>query len=164
MALLADRNELIDVDISHFMNETAEPGVLVVYDTSSSGVGAAMDDSGAVVKLPDVVSGSGEGPAGILLDNVVNIDQTRQHLNQHKREVQIGGKVTVLRKGTVVTNMIESGYHPVPGAAAFFTTNGLLNGTSVVTDSNPDVAATQIGRWGGSKNSDGYAKLHVNIQ
>ena len=36
MALKADRNEL-DVDISFFMNETAEKGQIVVISTAGSG-------------------------------------------------------------------------------------------------------------------------------
>ena len=46
MALKADRNEL-DVDISYFMNETAEKGQIVCISTVGSG--AAMDQAGALV-------------------------------------------------------------------------------------------------------------------
>jgi len=154
MALKADRHEFL-TDVSYFMNETATKGVIVSHVTATSGSGAALDDSNAVVQLPNNANGSGETPAGLLLDDVVNLDLTRQHLNQHQREVQIGGKVVILKNGFVVTNSIETGYNPVPGAPAYFTTDGELNSTST--------NSTQVGRWMGSKDSDGYAKVAINI-
>ncbi len=48
MALKADRNEL-DVDISFFMNDTAENGQIVCLSTVVSG--AAMDQAGALVTV-----------------------------------------------------------------------------------------------------------------
>lgn len=152
MALKPDRFEEF-VDTNFFMNEVAEQGVLVVYDTSSTGVGAMLDDVNAAVKLPDVENGSGEYPAGILVGDVVNKDLTQTHLNQHKRESQIGGKVGLLREMEVTTNMISG--TPGPGLPAYFTVGGLL--TTVATNS------TRVGTWKGGKDADGYAKLLVNI-
>ena len=79
MALKPDRHEVV-TDISFFMNETAERGIIVTHSTAGSG--AAMDDSNALVAIPTTASGS--APAGLLLNDVVNIDLTRQHLNQHQ--------------------------------------------------------------------------------
>lgn len=156
MALKGDRNYNDGVDISFFMNETAERGIVVVHDDSvGSGSGAAMDQATAAVKKPDVANGSGERPFGVLLCDVVNYDLTRQHINWHKDEVQVGGKVPVVRHGVVVTNMIESGVTPQPGAAAYFTTDGELNSTST--------NSTRIGTWLSTKDADGYAKLEVNM-
>ena len=108
MALKSDRYEL-QTDISFFYNDgTATRGGVVVHDTYGSG--AAMDQGVAVVAAETADSAS--VPAGILLNDVVNKDLTRTHLNQHKDEVQKGGKVTVLRKGYVVTNAIESSLSP----------------------------------------------------
>lgn len=158
MALKIDRNETgpgSQTDIGYFMNETAEAGHIVVHVTSSSGVGGAMDDPNSLVQLPNVANGSGEQPAGLLLSEVVNYDLTRQHLNQYKREVQVGGKVCLLRKGQVTVNTFETGYNPVPGDKLYFTTNGDINGTST--------NSTQIGRAMTSKDSDGYARIEINI-
>ena len=156
MALKGDRNYSDGTRIDFFMNETAERGIVVVADDSAgSGSGAAMDQATAVVKKPDVANGSGERPYGLLLNDVVNLDLTRQHLNVYKDEVQVGGKVTVLRHGVVVTNMIESGVTPQPLTAAYFTTDGELNSTST--------NSTRIGTWLSTKDADGYAKLEVNM-
>ena len=100
MALKADRTEL-DVDISFFYNEgTATRGGIVIIDTVGSG--AAMDQARAKVKYAQAAPT--DKPVGVLLNDVVNIDLTRQHINWHKDEVQKGGKVTLLKKGTIVFN------------------------------------------------------------
>ena len=154
MALKPDRIEA-HTDISFFMNEIAERGIIVVHDVTTSGLGASMDDADNIVKKPDVAGGSGEQPAGLLMNDVVNLDLTRQHINWHKNEVQIGNKVTLMRQGQVTTNMIESGVLPAPGDKAYFTTDGELSTTST--------NSTQVGRFLSSLDSDGYCKVDVNI-
>lgn len=158
MALLPHRDEAgngASTNIDYFMNGTGEAGSVVKFVTSTSGTGAAMDDPNACVALPTVANGSGEAPAGILLCDVVNKDLSQTHLNYYKREVNIGGKVSILRRGVVTTNRIEPGVLPTPGQAAYFTTNGLLN----VTSTN----STRVGTFLSGRNADGYAKLSVNL-
>lgn len=161
MALKPDRIES-HTDISHFMNEVATRGVIVVHETSTSGVGAAMDDADSVVRLPNNAAGSGEAPAGLLLNDVVNLDLTRQHINWHQDEVQIGGKVTVLKQGQVTTNGVESGTEPVPGNPAYFTTDGELTPNSS-TGALGQSVSTQVGRFLTSLDSDGYSRVEINI-
>jgi hypothetical protein len=155
MALKPDRYE--DWVITDFyMNEVAEAGVLVVFDTGTSGLGANLDDVNAKVKLPDNAAGSGELPAGILMGNVVNLDLTRTHLNPYNRDAQVGSKVGVVRFGSsVTTNKLASGVNPTVGQAAYFTTNGELTVTAL--------NSTRIGTWFSSKDADGYAKLQVHL-
>ena len=154
MALKPYRTPGFD-DMSYFMNETGEAGSVVVFVTSVSGLGEAMDDADARVQLPNATNGSGEYPAGILMGDVVNRDLTYTHLNQHKRESQVGGKVGVRRHGEVLTNRIAVGVAPQAGLAAYFTAEGVLTNTST--------NSTRIGTWKSSKDSDGYAKLEVNL-
>ena len=143
-------------DVSFFMNEVAEKGVVVSHVTASSGLGEAMDDADAIVQLPNNTGGSGEVPAGVLLCDVVSLDLTRQHRNEHKNEVQVGSKVTLMRRGQVVTNMVVSGENPAPGDVAYFAINGNFSTTST--------NSTQVGRFLGSKDADGYVKVDVNIR
>jgi|TARA_B100000749_G_scaffold209045_1_gene164027 hypothetical protein len=155
MALKADRHEL-DTDISFFYNEgTAERGGVVVLDTVGSG--AAMDQAGAKVKY--AVATNALFPVGILLNDVVNLDLTRQHINWHKDEVQKGGKVTVLKKGWVVTNLIAG--TPAAGLGAFVDdgTAGYIATAAEVADGK----YIQIGRFMSTKDEDGYAKVEVNL-
>ncbi len=150
MALKSDRIELL-TDISFFMTTTAERGGVVSAVTSGSGV--SMDDASAVVAY--AAAASGAKPLGVLLNDVVDLDLTRQHINWHKDEVQVGGKVTLLRVGQVTTDMLVSGVTPTAGTPAYVGANGLI-GTSSTN-------AVQIGTFLSSKDTDGYAKVSVNI-
>lgn len=150
MALKPDRVELY-TDISFFMNTTAERGGVVTNQTS--GVGASMDDANAVVAAPAAAT---ESPAGLLLNDVVDLDLTRQHMNWYKDEVQKGNKVTLLRRGFVTTNMLTPAAAPSAGDPAYFDVGGLL------TESNATGSAV-VGRFLSGKDADGYAKVDINI-
>jgi len=158
MALQSWRDEAQNgatVNVDFFMNGTGEAGSVVKFVTSTSGVGAAFDDANATVALPTVTNGSGETPAGVLLCDVVNKDLSQTHTNAHKREVNIGGKVGIMRKGVLVTNRMAATTNPAPGNPAYFGLGGVFQTTS--TDS------TRVGTFLGSKNSDGYVKIAVNL-
>ena len=154
MALKADRNEL-DVDISFFMNETAEKGQIVVISTAGSG--AAMDQSQSLVTV--AAASTTNIPVGVLLNDVVDIDLTRQHINWHKDEVQKGGKVTLLKKGYIVTDQIEG--TPTMGALAFL--DDADTGKFAVKGSETDGKRNVVGRFMSLKDEDGYCKVEVNL-
>ena len=150
MALKSDRIELL-TDVSFFMNTTGTRGGVVCVNVATSGLGAAMDDAKAVVAYAATVSGS--LPVGILLNDVVNIDLTKQHINWHKDEVQVGGKVTLLRNGQVTTDFLSG--TPSPGAKAYVGVSGLISTTST--------NAVEIGQFLSATDADGYAKVSVNL-
>jgi hypothetical protein len=150
MALKPDRIEHL-TDISFFMNTTEERGGVASFSTS--GVGVSMDDADAVVAYAAVASGA--VPAGVLLNDVVNYDLTRQHINWHKDEMQVGGKVTLLRVGQVTTNLVDGS--PEAGSAAYVGASGLISTTG-------GAGVAQIGTFLSGKDADGYAKVAVNIQ
>jgi hypothetical protein len=152
MALKPDRVELL-TDVSFFMNTTAERGGVVSVVTATSGVGVSMDDANAVVAYAAVASGA--KPVGLLMNDVVNLDLTRQHINWHKDETQVGGKVTVLRVGQVTTNMLVANTTPSAGADAYVGANGLI-GTSSTN-------AVKVGQFLSAKDTDGYVKVSVNL-
>ena len=105
MALKPDRIET-QTDVSFFMNNATSSTIVRggVASVSTGGSGVAMDDSSAVVAYATATSGA--KPVGVLLNDVVNIDLTRQHINWHKDEVQGGGKVTLLQVGQVTTDKV----------------------------------------------------------
>ena len=72
MALKPDRIESY-TDISFFCDTVSERGGIVSHVTGGSGV--SMDDANSVVRY--ATSQSGTKPAGLLLNDVVNIDLTR---------------------------------------------------------------------------------------
>ena len=156
MALKGDRNYNEAVDISYFMSAaTGQRGGIVIHDSTASGSGAAMDDANQLVLIPTGLI-SGKYPAGLLLNDVVNLDLTRQHINWHKDEVQLGGKVTLLRRGTVVTNMITASETPGPGNPAYADPTGNLGPTS-------GADYVKVGTFLSKKDADGYAKVEVNL-
>lgn len=150
MALKPDRIELM-TDISFFMNTTATRGGVASVVTGGSGV--AMDDASAVVGYAASVSEA--KPVGVLLNDVVDLDLTRQHINWHRDEVQVGGKVTVLRQGQVTTDMLVPGITPTAGVDAYVGASGLI-GTSSTN-------AVKVGTFLSSVDSDGFAKVSVNL-
>jgi len=151
MALKPARKYDEGTEISYFMNEPAERGIAVVNCPDASGVGAAMDDPNATVCIPDA---SGEGPAvGMLLNDVVDLDESRCCRNPHRDETTVCGKVTVLTHGWAVTNMIASGVNPSAGDKAYYVAGGLWT--------NQDTGDDSAGYFMSAKDSDGYAKVAV---
>lgn len=167
MALKPDRNITNGTDISFFLNHTVERGGVVVHSTSGSG--SAMDQASASVVGTGNAS-SGTFPAGLLLNDMVNKDLTQQHINWHKDEVQLGGKVAVLRRGTVVTNVVLSTDEPQAGSGAYYTVENFGGVTSVFvlavenpTDETTELARHRVGTFLSSKDEDGYVKIEINI-
>ena len=150
MALKPDRIELPNGSrIKYFMNEVAEAGIIVNLDSPG---GDGLDNPDSTVSVPTGPSGS---PAGVLMNGVVDLDLTRQHINQHKDEVQVGNKVALMKHGMCRTNKLKSGDDPNAGDAAHYTEDGEF--TSSVTDSD------RIGTFSGPVDAEGYIEVEVDI-
>ena len=174
MALKPDRHVLF-TDLSYFMLNTGERGGVVCSVTGyTPGSGAAMDYLGQRVAY--TAQSSGYQPVGLLLTDVVNIDQSRQFLNPYKSEAQIGDKVLLLKKGWVVTNFLTNTANLATGDMPC---DAFLGPTGTLTNINPNNAATtasgyvfnlagtayaKVGRFISRKDSDGFAKVFIDIQ
>jgi hypothetical protein len=154
MALKGDYQDNSPPDISFFMNEVSNRGSIVSYSTQGSG--AALDQSAALVTVAAVASG--KKPVGMLLCDMVNLDLTRQHLNQHKYEVQKGGKVEILMDGWRVTDQIASGITIAAGDAAYLANGGRVTNVQTSALVNP-----AVGRFLSNVDEDGYAKVQVQL-
>lgn len=152
MALKSDRYEM-QTDISFFYNAGIADRGGIACHAATVGVGASMDQGVNAVLYKTATSA--DVPVGILLNDVVNKDLTRTHLNIYRDEVQIGGKVTLLRKGYVVTNKIDG--NPTGGSVAYASAAVAGN---IASSGN---AKLVIGRFLTSKDADGYAKVEVNL-
>lgn len=154
MALKMDR-QIDAVEIGFYVNEVAERGLVVSASTAGSGV--ALDSPLNVATVAAVASGS--RPIGILMNDFVNVDQTRTWINWMKDQAQSGNKATILTKGWVVTNKING------------TVNGqdkaILDASGFIKAVSPWVAdAVQnptIGRFRSKLSEDGYAKVYVDL-
>ena len=155
MALKPDRIET-QTDVSFFMNSaTGATGRGGVVSVVTSGSGVSMDDGNAVVNY--VATASGALPVGVLLNDVVNYDLTKQHINWHRDEVQVGSKVAVLRIGQVTTDVVATGTNSVTaGASAYLANNGFVS---------PDQCSgcPKVGQFLSGLDSEGYAKVSINI-
>lgn len=151
MALKGDRIELDDA-IQWSMNQVAERGGIVSISTAGSGI--ARDSASMVVHY--ATNPSGAKPLGMLVVDVVNYDLTRQHINWHKHEVQLGSKVHVVRKGTFVTNVITSGASVTAGLTAWLGAQGQLA-------VNGSLGGQRVGQFDGLKDEDGFAQVTINL-
>lgn len=149
MALKPDRIELADGSrIKYFMNEVAERGIVVNLTTPG---GEGMDDPTATVEVPTGPSGV---PAGVLMNDVVNLNLTRQHINWHQDEVQVVNKVAILRRGVVRTNMVADGDTPAAGDDAHYTTGG---------EFTTDDTSAKVGVFVSELDAEGYVEVEINI-
>jgi len=150
MALKGDRY-IETTEIAYFMDEVAERGGIVCSKTYGSG--AALDQGSQLATYP--ANSSGQSPIGVLLCDMVNIDLTRYKLNQHRDEVQKGGKVSIMRKGWVRTNF---------GAGTITAGPSYLTSSGYVTSVNGGAAATPlVGKIDANPDEDGYFKHIVNL-
>lgn len=156
MALRPDRIH-IDSQIDYFMNEVAERGGIVCVSTAGSG--AAMDQASQLCTY--AANPSGQATLGVLMCDVVNNDLTRQHENWHKEEVQIGGKVTIWSKCTVVTDRIYPGTTPAAGNRAFVAHSGYIAPSKVFSDDSGQSAV--VGKFLSTKDEDDFCKVSVNL-
>lgn len=149
MSLKAGRNEQ-STRIDCFMNEVATRGCFVSYSTGGSG--EAMDDASQLVTV--AANPSGKVAVGVLLNDMVNLDLTRQHINWYKNEIQKGGKVTILERGWVTTNFISG--TPTIGQTAYLANSGYVSPTQAT-------GAPAVGRFDSVKDNEGFAKVTVNL-
>ncbi|MFQ3578580.1 MAG: hypothetical protein SNJ71_00385 [Bacteroidales bacterium] len=144
-------------DITHFCDRVAERGVIVVYDGSGrSGSFGGLDNTDAKVTVPGTGSVAGLVPAGMLLVDVVDIDESRFHINFHKDEVRVNSKVLLMKKGWVWTNKVKSGDVPFAGAPAYLAPLGEL--TTSNTSSPP-----RVGTFRGRRGANGYVMVEIDI-
>ena len=150
MALKPDRIELL-TDVSFFSDATATRGGVASVKTAGSGV--SMDDSNAVAEYTAALANA--NPVGILLNDVVDLDLTRQHINWHKDEVQKRRQSYFATAKVKLPQEHCTGAVPSAGSGAFVHNNGNI--------STSGSAGARVGTFLSQKDSDGFAKVAINI-
>ena len=149
-------------DISYYVQTITGPsttrmerGGILCVAAGTPGSGQALDSSNQVVQY--VTDPSGYTAVGILMQDFVDIDLSRQMLNPYKEEEVIGKKCTVMRKGEVTTNMIvtNSATGTIP-AIAYAGPSGLITQTA-------STGRPTIGKFMSRVDADGYAKVYIDL-
>lgn len=154
MALKGPR-VIIETDITFTCQSTTNRGVVLCRTLAGSGV--ALGNLAGQASLS--ASPSGLRVAGLLMNDVVNIDPTRQHINFQQDQTLVGQRCTLLRKGRVTTDQISGS--PNDGDTAYLTTNGQLTPTMSATGGL--VATPKIGVFDGIKDENGFITVDVNL-
>lgn len=153
MALKMDR-QIDAYELRYFLNEVAEPGVVVCVSTAGSGVGMDNTSNVATVKA----ASSGSKPLGVLLNEFVSVDQTRYPVNWHKDQAATGDKACIASKGWVVTNRLVAA---TAGTEAVLVSSGFVTNKTLGTHN--EAANPTVGRWRTSADESGYATLYVDL-
>lgn len=146
-----------DSEVSFFMFEEAEAGIIAAYPPSNVVLPPALDDKLNVAIVPTTTSNK---PIGILMDNVVDIDRTKFTLFESKRQVAMDSvngyapKVEIIRKGWFVTDMVDTGSSPNPGDAAHFIAGGLFSTTTT---------SMRVGTFESDKDSSGFVRVRIDL-
>jgi len=158
MALKPDREYNETTDITNFWTTVAaeKGGVAgVVTQGSGAAIGFSITDNPNVVGY--VADPSGVIAKGVLLQTVTaEMSATRDYINHYNQEIRPGDKCTLVTKGFVVTDMI-TGTTPTAGAAAYLAASGLISATQAS-------GAPQIGRFETTPDSDGFARVTIDIR
>ena len=155
MTLKPDRQEDA-VELRYFLNEVADAGLIVCKSTSGSGV--AMDATANLATVKATTSGA--LPIGLLLNEFVSVDQTRQYPNWHKDQADLGDKAAILTKGWVVTDKIVG--TAIAGRNAVLVSSGFVT-NSVVGNGNDENINHTVGRFRTGSDEDGFATLYVDL-
>ncbi len=162
MALKPDRT-VIQEDLGYYVLSLSGPsttrmerGGILCQVSGTPGSGNGMDASAQAAEY--AANPSGLNPVGILMNDFVNVDQSRQQVNKFKSEQQVGTKAVVLIDGVIVTNMLASTAatgNTMP-QLAYAGASGLLTNIS-------GAGVPLIGQFLTKQDSDGYAKVRINL-
>jgi hypothetical protein len=155
MALKGPRHE-IECDIRFTCPTAIERGVMLTYGTTSAS-GIALGDSAGTVDVP--LSPSGKVPAGLLMCDVISIDETVTQRNRHKDVQKTGENVRFMKKGYATTNMIAG--TPAVGGTGYVSTSGTI--TATVSATGGTAATPKCCQFESIKDADNYVTVAVNL-
>lgn len=154
MALKGDY-KLLDSDVSFACDVVAAGGTVLCHSVPGSGIG--LGARAGVLTVP--ASSSGAKPYGVLMHDVVSIDQTRFHLNFQKVTMPVGAPVEAMRKGWLVTDNIVG--TPAADGVAYLSSSGAFTPT---LDAAGGTAATpKVGKFTTAKDEAGFARIDVDF-
>ncbi len=174
MALKPDRN-IVDDSVSYFVPGDYDDQSGITYGGTRGGVVVSTGATPSGAALDQTVNGawyigapSGETPIGMLMNDVVAVDLTRQILNPYKSEAQVGDKVSIMRKGWAVTSSVDTTTGTVVvGGACYLGPSGNLSADSGglwgsgIGGAEPKHPL--VGKWLSGADEDGYYKVYIDL-
>ena len=154
MSLRPDRL-VLETDSFHSFSTVTNKGVGLCYNVTGSGV--ALGTYQGTLQL--AANPSGLRFAGILLQDFVNVDETRFHINWNREQQEVGDNADVAVKGWLVTNNVTGA--PTEGSKAYLTANGVF--TPTVSSTGGVIATPLAGEFGSEIDEAGYAKIKINL-
>ena len=148
--MLKPNRIVTEQDLSFYMDEVAEAGIAAVV--KSVGTGVSMDDVDHQVEVSSTVAN--KVVAGFLMQDVVDKDLTKHHLNFHNGEVNKGSKVTLLTKGQITTDQVDGAV--TASGPAYLAANGKVSATQATN-------APRVGTFLTAKDDDGFVRLSVSL-
>ena len=124
-----------------------------------SACGVAMDSTSNVVTL--AANSSGAKPVGLLLTEFVDLDLTRQPVNWHKNQSNIGEKASIMTKGWVTTDQIYG--TPTAGQWAVLSSSGTITGVDQFDVSIDYTARPRVGTFRTSVDEAGFASVYIDL-
>lgn len=94
---------------------------------------------------------------GLLLNDVIDIDISKCHINFYRDEVMKGGKVNIATRGTFVVNTIDSSFKKAKPLCNIFVDYR----TGKFTTRNHKHTSEKVGRF--IHNDGDFAKIEINI-
>jgi hypothetical protein len=157
MALKPGRTNSTNTEIRFVSSTstTAEAGQILTYSTAGSGQ-LTLGTRPILVKSTNP---SGQKPAGMVMHDIISLDETVTHRNWHKYVQKQGEAVEIAKKESYTTNSYVG--VPTAGATAYLGSSGLLCVTPSVTGGL--VANPIVGEFEGVADEDGYVSVRIEL-
>lgn len=145
-----------ETTMQYVLDRAAEPGTVVV----ASGVAGRVDIKGGDAAS---VGASGIWPIGVLLNTREEFNYAKELERGQYDTDDIGTVVTLLRRGELDTNMLveNGGVSIAPGQRAYLAPNGLAGNANLSASGTEE---QHIGQWMSAVDSDGFARLRLELQ
>jgi hypothetical protein len=142
--------------MKYVLDRVAEPGTTVV----ASGVDGKVDIAGGTAAE---VGASGVNPIGVLLNTREEFNYAKELERVQYDTDDIGTVVTLLRRGELDTNMLveNGGVSIAAGQPAYLAPNGNIGNANLAVDGGEQ---QRVGQWMGVVDSDGFARVRIELQ
>lgn len=159
-----DRNPVLE-SIAYFMLSTGDCGRIAFQYPVASGsqaLGNGLDSTNNKIEYVNSISVSGRKAVGMVLQNVVNIDFSRQELNRYSSDRQVNSKVLVGVIGEYSTNCWGAGQLStgvqLPAIVYAGPSGCLYTDAAHATSGYPAVGKALTG-----KDANGFAMVRIDI-